>query len=123
MISLFFFSGRIDPIRIELKDDSLGVGKAEEYLSNHISSTSKRKATEIEKQLEETLLQKKEREHHVEKKQAIAKEISEVIRAFYCQLCDKQYKKVSEYEQHLQSYDHHHKKVKKKKKWYKSKKS
>jgi hypothetical protein len=41
---------------------------------------------------------------------AIAKELEDVKRAFYCELCDKQYKKISEYEQHLQSYDHHHKK-------------
>lgn len=94
-----------------MKDDSLGVGKADEYLATHISSTSKRKATEIEKQLDETEIQKIEREHHVVKKQAIAQEISQVTRAFYCELCDKQYRKVSEYEQHLQSYDHHHRKV------------
>ncbi|KAI8879396.1 G-patch-domain-containing protein [Backusella circina FSU 941] len=102
--------GRVDPIRIELKDDSLGVGKAEELMSNHISSTAKRKAMEMEKQLDESLQQKEQRETMVEKNQAIAKELEEVKRAFYCELCDKQYKKISEYEQHLQSYDHHHKK-------------
>lgn len=102
--------GRIDPIRIELKDDSLGVGKAEEYSSTHVSTTAKRKALDSEKQLEETEIQKMEREYQVEKKQAIAQELKEVKRAFYCELCDKQYKNISEYEQHLQSYDHHHKK-------------
>ena len=104
--------GRIDPIRIELKDDCLGVGKAEEYTSTHISTTAKRKATDFEKQLEETEEQRVERELKVEKKQAIAKELEEVKRVFYCELCDKQYKKISEFEQHLQSYDHHHRKVK-----------
>lgn len=103
--------GRIDPIRIELKDDSLGVGKAEEYTSTHVSTTAKRKALDSEKQLEETEIQKMEREYQVEKKQAIAQELKEVKKAFYCELCDKQYKNISEYEQHLQSYDHHHKKV------------
>ncbi|KAI8327093.1 hypothetical protein EDC96DRAFT_532871 [Choanephora cucurbitarum] len=102
--------GRIDPIRIELKDDCLGVGKAEEYTSTHISTTAKRKAMDFEKQLEETEEQRVERELKVEKKQAIAKELEEVKRVFYCELCDKQYKKISEFEQHLQSYDHHHKK-------------
>ncbi|EPB83112.1 hypothetical protein HMPREF1544_10150 [Mucor circinelloides 1006PhL] len=102
--------GRIDPIRIELKDDSLGVGKAEEYTSTHVSTTAKRKALDSEKQLEETEIQKMEREYQVEKKQAIAQELKEVKKAFYCELCDKQYKNISEYEQHLQSYDHHHKK-------------
>ncbi|GAN11684.1 G patch domain-containing protein 8-like [Mucor ambiguus] len=102
--------GRIDPIRIELKDDSLGVGKAEEYTTTHVSTTAKRKALDSEKQLEETEIQKIERQYQVEKKQAIAQELKEVKKAFYCELCDKQYKNISEYEQHLQSYDHHHKK-------------
>ncbi|GAA5807334.1 hypothetical protein MFLAVUS_000692 [Mucor flavus] len=102
--------GRIDPIRIELKDDALGVGKAHELNTHHVESTSKRKALDSEKQLEESESQKMEREFRAEKKQAIAKELQEVKRAFYCELCDKQYKKVSEYDQHLQSYDHHHKK-------------
>ncbi|KAG2230444.1 hypothetical protein INT48_009190 [Thamnidium elegans] len=102
--------GRIDPIRIELKDDALGVGKAHELNTHHVESTSKRKALDSEKQLEESESQRMEREFRAEKKQAIAKELQEVKRAFYCELCDKQYKKVSEYDQHLQSYDHHHKK-------------
>ncbi|CEP14726.1 hypothetical protein [Parasitella parasitica] len=102
--------GRIDPIRIDLKDDSLGVGKAEEYSATHVSTTAKRKALDSEKQLEETELQKMEREYQVEKKQAIAQELKQVKKAFYCELCDKQYQNISEYEQHLQSYDHHHKK-------------
>lgn len=102
--------GRIDPIRIELKDDSLGVGKAEEYNTTHTITTAKRKALDSEKQMEETDIQREERESKAEKKMAIAKELEDVKRAFYCELCDKQYKKISEYEQHLQSYDHHHKK-------------
>lgn len=102
--------GRIDPIRIELKDDSLGVGKAEEYNTTHTVTTAKRKALDSEKQMEETDVQREEREFKAEKKMAIAKELEDVKRAFYCELCDKQYKKISEYEQHLQSYDHHHKK-------------
>lgn len=88
----------------------MGVGKAQELNTNHIESTSKRKALDSEKQLEESETQKLEREYRAEKKQAIEKELQEVKRAFYCELCDKQYKKVSEYDQHLQSYDHHHKK-------------
>jgi hypothetical protein len=107
---IFFYAGRIDPIRIELKDDALGVGKAHELNTNHIESTSKRKALDSEKQLEESESQRMEREFRAEKKQTIEKELQEVKRAFYCELCDKQYKKVSEYDQHLQSYDHHHKK-------------
>lgn len=102
-------TGRIDPIRIELKEDSLGLGKSEQLNFTHILSTSKRKALDSEKQLQETDIQRIEREYQVEKRQAIVQELKHVKRAFYCELCDKQYKKISEYEQHLQSYDHHHK--------------
>ncbi|KAG1151619.1 hypothetical protein G6F37_004900 [Rhizopus arrhizus] len=102
--------GRVDPILIELKDETLGIGKAQEYDETHTFSTAKRKALDSEKQLEETEVQKIEREHRAEKKQAIMKELEQVKRVFYCELCDKQYNKISEYEQHLQSYDHHHKK-------------
>ncbi|KAL0073552.1 hypothetical protein J3Q64DRAFT_1816181 [Phycomyces blakesleeanus] len=102
--------GRIDPISIEIKLDSLGVGKAGEEESYHVSSTARRKALDSEKQLEETEEEKNWRENKVVQKEAIVRELKEVKRAFYCELCDKQYSKISEYEQHLQSYDHHHKK-------------
>ena len=32
-------------------------------------------------------------------------------REFYCETCDKQYKTVGEFSNHLSSYDHHHVKV------------
>lgn len=101
----------MDPILIEVKDETLGVGKAQELEETHVSSTAKRRALDSEKQLEETEIQRIEREYRAEKKQAIMKELEQVKRMFYCELCDKQYNKISEYEQHLQSYDHHHKKV------------
>ncbi|KAG1447128.1 hypothetical protein G6F56_009358 [Rhizopus delemar] len=102
--------GRIDPVLVEMKDETLGIGKAHEYEETHSSSTAKRKALDSEKQLEETEVQKVERENRAEKRQAIMKELEQVKRVFYCELCDKQYNNISEYDQHLQSYDHHHKK-------------
>ncbi|ORZ01168.1 hypothetical protein BCR43DRAFT_169560 [Syncephalastrum racemosum] len=102
--------GRTDPIRIDYKEDSLGVGKAEEEQSYHTSSTAKRKTMDSEKMLEESQTERAYRESKAEKQQAIHKEIKDVTRAFYCELCDKQYSKVIDYDKHLQSYDHHHKK-------------
>lgn len=103
--------GRTDPIRINLKQDSLGVGKAEQDQEYIESSASKRKALDSEKQLEETTEERQLREDKATKHHEIQQELKHVKRAFYCELCDKQYNKVSEYDQHLQSYDHHHKKV------------
>jgi uncharacterized protein (UPF0297 family) len=100
----------VDPIRIDLKRDALGVGKAEELMEYHVSSTAQRRALDSEKQLEETEEEKLKRQMDTLKKEEVKNDIKEILRAFYCELCDKQYSKISEYEQHLQSYDHHHKK-------------
>ncbi|KAJ2963873.1 hypothetical protein NQZ79_g1103 [Umbelopsis isabellina] len=102
--------GRVDPIRIDLKMDSLGIGKAEEEEDYHISSTAQRRALDSEKQMEESEQERIVRETVTHKKEEVKNDIKEILRAFYCELCDKQYSKISEYEQHLQSYDHHHKK-------------
>lgn len=45
---------------------------------------------------------------HEEKKQS---ELAQINKVFYCELCDKQYHKATEWDIHLSSYDHHHKKV------------
>ena len=108
---MFIYIGRVDPIPIDIKEDVLGVGKAEEEQAYHESSTAKRKIMGSEKQLEETTEERVLRETKVKEREMIQEELKEVKRAFYCELCDKQYNKVAEYEQHLQSYDHHHKKV------------
>ncbi|SAL95924.1 hypothetical protein [Absidia glauca] len=102
--------GRTDPVRINLKQDSLGVGKAEQDQEYIETSASKRKAMDSEKQLEETMEERQVRKDKATKHHEIQQELKHVKRAFYCELCDKQYNKVSEYDQHLQSYDHHHKK-------------
>jgi hypothetical protein len=36
--------------------------------------------------------------------------VAEMTKNFYCELCDKQYTRIAEYETHLSSYDHNHKK-------------
>lgn len=36
-------------------------------------------------------------------------EIADVLKAFYCSLCDKQFKNVAQYDEHTNSYAHHHK--------------
>ena len=43
------------------------------------------------------------------KRAAVQSEISSVLRAFYCELCDKQFQTVAQYDEHTNSYAHHHK--------------
>ncbi|GBC06124.1 hypothetical protein RclHR1_06640002 [Rhizophagus clarus] len=102
--------GRKEPIRIDIKSDSLGVGKLEEENYYHATSTAKRKALDSEKIAEETEEERVQRQNKVQKQESIKKELETINAAFYCALCDKQYTKISEYETHLSSYDHNHRK-------------
>ncbi|KAI8613739.1 hypothetical protein BC830DRAFT_1130853 [Chytriomyces sp. MP71] len=102
--------GRVDPVPFVPKADHIGVGKDEELNRNHVDSTKTRRALESEVMLNETAEQRHARESRVESVERIKEEIKAVTRAFYCELCDKQYSKISEYEAHLSSYDHNHKK-------------
>ncbi|KAK9764311.1 hypothetical protein K7432_008284 [Basidiobolus ranarum] len=102
--------GRLEPVKVTLKEDKLGLGKLEAEQTVHTESTSRRKALESEKIAEENEEQKVLREEKAQQQEDLKKHIHEINSAFYCSLCDKQYTKISEYESHLSSYDHHHKK-------------
>ncbi|KAJ3326709.1 Isochorismatase domain-containing protein 1 [Blyttiomyces sp. JEL0837] len=102
--------GRVDPIPFITKQDLYGVGKLNQLNDAHVDSTSKRKLLDSEVMANETEEQRVKREAKVQKTEQIKEEIKAVTAAFYCELCDKQYSKISEYETHLSSYDHNHKK-------------
>ncbi|XP_053344288.1 zinc finger protein 804A-like [Clarias gariepinus] len=46
---------------------------------------------------------------YAEKEKAIAKALEDLKANFYCELCDKQYHKHQEFDNHINSYDHAHK--------------
>ncbi|KFQ36566.1 G patch domain-containing protein 8, partial [Merops nubicus] len=46
---------------------------------------------------------------YVDKEKAIAKALEDLRANFYCELCDKQYQKHQEFDNHINSYDHAHK--------------
>ncbi|CAN8184967.1 unnamed protein product [Coccothraustes coccothraustes] len=50
-----------------------------------------------------------DRQDHAEKEKAAAKALEDVKANFYCELCDKQYHKHQEFDNHINSYDHAHK--------------
>jgi len=102
--------GRVDPIRIEIKEDFWGLGKNEEMKNYDQMVTSKPKATQMELIANETEEERKIREEKVKQEEELKKELKAINSVFYCSLCNKQYSKISEYEQHLDSYDHNHKK-------------
>lgn len=48
-----------------------------------------------------------------DRQESIEIDLIRMTQEFYCEICDKRYKNVSEMSNHLSSYDHHHKKVSK----------
>lgn len=50
---------------------------------------------------------------YAEKENTIAKALEDLKANFYCELCDKQYYKHQEFDNHINSYDHAHKQVSK----------
>jgi hypothetical protein len=99
----------IEPIRICIKDDTLGLGQKEVIEFWTDPSLIKRKPLASELELSNPLLI--QREHDSVKQQKIKEEVQTILRPFYCSLCDKQYKRATEYDTHLSSYDHNHTKV------------
>ncbi|KAL2917657.1 hypothetical protein HK105_202944 [Polyrhizophydium stewartii] len=102
--------GPVEPVPVTSKDDTLGLGKAEQMRLFHAASTAMRRTTEAEKIAGETAEQRAEREARVQRADAVRDEIKTVQAAFYCELCVKQYARIGEYDAHLSSYDHHHRK-------------
>jgi len=103
-------SGIIEPINPLLNSNTsnLGLGKAsdDQFYSERAASERKR----LESELEETPELKQLREQKVERKEKITADVTEIIKSYYCELCNKQYKNIGEMQNHLTSYDHHHKK-------------
>uniref|UniRef100_A0A8C1JZA6 G patch domain containing 8 n=1 Tax=Cyprinus carpio TaxID=7962 RepID=A0A8C1JZA6_CYPCA len=99
--------GRTDPVPIILKYDVMGMGRMEMELDYAEDATEKRRVLEVEKEETEELRQKYK--DYAEKEKAIAKALEDLRANFYCELCDKQYQKHQEFDNHINSYDHAHK--------------
>uniref|UniRef100_A0A7S4DBH5 G-patch domain-containing protein n=1 Tax=Heterosigma akashiwo TaxID=2829 RepID=A0A7S4DBH5_HETAK len=86
--------------------DTLGLGKAGEYEEKVDTAAKQRKKLDVE--VEETDEEVTKRLADAEKQETIKQDVKEMNKEFYCEICDKQYKNVSEMSNHLSSYDHHH---------------
>ncbi|ONM19032.1 D111/G-patch domain-containing protein [Zea mays] len=100
--------GILEPIRADMRDAKLGVGKQEEDDFFTSEENVQRKKLNIE--LEETEEHIKKREVIAEREHKIRSEVKEIQKVFFCNLCNKQYKLAHEFESHLSSYDHNHRK-------------
>lgn len=104
--------GRLDPVGVSEKREMAGLGRMAFELQMAQDTTEHRRLLESEMVVTyapekvEELKQKWKGE--AERAEAIKANLKEVRKVFLCELCNKQYTKVSEYDNHLSSYDHHH---------------
>ncbi|KAJ6604411.1 G-patch-domain Zn-finger DNA-binding protein [Mycena vulgaris] len=101
--------GRVDPIPFQIKRDSTGLGKMSQDVRMIETTVSQRRGLDSERMTKETEDQRRAREDLVARRSALENEISSTLKVFYCDLCDKQFKKVVEYTEHTNSYSHTHK--------------
>ncbi|KAI0932450.1 hypothetical protein AcW1_000424 [Taiwanofungus camphoratus] len=101
--------GRVDPVPFYVKNDLTGLGKVNQDVRMIEETVAQRRELDSERQTKETEEQRRAREDSVAKRAAVQSEISTTLRAFYCQLCDKQFQNVAQYDEHTNSYAHHHK--------------
>ncbi|KAL7747116.1 hypothetical protein RI367_007474 [Sorochytrium milnesiophthora] len=101
--------GRTEPVPMTTNVGYMGVGQLARD-AEMATLAAQRKSTLAELQALESSDARTARESAVAAKDLVAAERAHVLRAFYCELCDKQYRQVSEFENHLSSYDHHHRK-------------
>ncbi|CAI5746283.1 unnamed protein product [Peronospora destructor] len=98
--------GIVEPINMKENLVHLGLGKAEEYDKvTHLATSVRRK---LDAEVQETVEQIASREAKGAKEEQLKEEVKTMQAAFYCSDCRKQYKSVTEMENHLSSYDHHH---------------
>ena len=89
-----------EPVRITEQYASLGLGKATEYDEYAVATTETRKALLAER-MDEDEGERAAREADAAPPQDIAEAVQRENAAFYCDICDKQYAKVMEFENHL----------------------
>ncbi|KAJ7042487.1 hypothetical protein C8F04DRAFT_79454 [Mycena alexandri] len=101
--------GRVDPVPFQIKRDSTGLGKMTQDVRMIETTVSQRRGLDSERMTKETEDQRRAREDLVARRSALESEISTTLKAFYCELCDKQFKTVVAFTEHTNSYAHHHK--------------
>jgi hypothetical protein len=97
-----------EPVKLNLTCGALGVGKLAEVEAMSTEATKERRKLDVEVEQTEAMIKTKE-ENAIRISQ-LEQDIKTMNKEFYCEICDKQYKNVSEMSNHLSSYDHHHKK-------------
>ncbi|KZT36619.1 hypothetical protein SISSUDRAFT_1049660 [Sistotremastrum suecicum HHB10207 ss-3] len=100
---------RVDPIPFAMKADSTGLGKVSQDVRMIETTVAQRRVLDSERQRMESIEQKTFREAQAAQKAMLQTQISSTLKPFYCELCDKQFNNVVQYDEHTNSYAHAHK--------------
>ncbi|XP_046846974.1 G patch domain-containing protein 8-like [Xenia sp. Carnegie-2017] len=98
--------GRLNPVPMVIKEDFLCLGRLTMELDHANEASNKRRILEAEKEETDELKMKYQKTQ--EKEKTIEESLKNLKESFYCELCDKQYFKYKEYDNHVNSYDHAH---------------
>ena len=99
-------NGMTAPIQVTQKSDKMGLGQQAVVDKWTSADNVKRKLLLVER--DETEEERAQRAAKAKQLETIKQGITKNNRPFYCDVCDKQYKRASEYEVHLSSYSHNH---------------
>lgn len=102
--------GRAEPIPLEAGDNGVRAGLGRGEVDSQYTSVSSRRALEVEMQADEDEGRRIRREAESERVQLIREEVVDILRTFFCEICNKQYQTAMQLDEHLSSYDHHHRK-------------
>jgi hypothetical protein len=91
------------------KQDSGGIGRLEMELEQVKEVGQHRKVLEVEK--EDTAERRLKSKTQVEQEKALAESTASLRQSYFCSDCNKQYSNYTEYDNHVNSYDHAHRQV------------
>ena len=87
-------SGIIAPISAHSSEGAVGLGKQVEYEEAIVDATKERRRLDVE--VEQTEEVKRRRTENASRETALETDLKQMNREFFCEICDKQYKTVTE---------------------------
>ncbi|SCZ96882.1 BZ3500_MvSof-1268-A1-R1_Chr4-1g06815 [Microbotryum saponariae] len=103
--------GRLVPIDPTATGNLLGIGKAAldtRMLEASSNLSSRPRELESQRIAKETPDQREARLAKAKFEEKVKNEVAETLRKFNCDICNKSYTTVGQYDEHTNSYDHHH---------------
>ena len=106
-------NGRVEPVSVSLVSvlgETMGLGSSSLGVKDldRQEITKDRKLLKTELIATENAEESRVREERAKREALIQQDVKAILQTLFCDVCNKGYTKVREYENHLSSYDHHH---------------